>query len=176
MKFSAAFERAVIDVPAFMRELDRTLREALAAGIHAYLQRMLEIIPAWSGASRATFIELANTISFSVPIEVNAWNGSSDRTALGQRCGTGRLIVNATTGQYHFEYTNDLHYLTFNEEHNANSGGDPAVYSKLKSPGPYHFQEKCAAAFGSVARYTSLPSPFQSLKFSTLRVGKRTIF
>jgi hypothetical protein len=176
MKFSATFERVLIDVPAYMRELDRVLRDALAAGIYAYLQRMMEIIPAWSGASRATFLQLASTISFSIPIESNAWGGKLNRIALGEQNGTGQLIIDANSGQYHFEYTNNLHYLTFNEEHNANAGGDPAVFSKLKAPGPYHFQEKCAAAFEDKARYVTLPSPFQHLKFSVLRVGSRTIF
>lgn len=175
MKFSAVFERAAVDLFAYKRELDRVLRDALAAGIFAYLQRMMEIIPVWSGGERATFLQLASTISFSLPIQPNAWDGKLNRIPLGEQCGTGRLIIDAGNGQYHFEYTNDLHYLTFNEEHDANAGGDPNVFSHLKQTGPYHFQEKCSAAFEQVARYTMLPSPFQSLKISVLRVGSRSI-
>lgn len=175
MKFSATLERATIDVSDYMRELDRVLREALAAGIYAYIQKMMEIIPVWSGAERATFLQLASTISFAIPIVPTAWDGKLNRIPLGERTGTGRLMIDAGNGQYHFEYTNDLHYLTFNEYHDANAGGDPNVYSKLKNPTPYHFQEKCAAAFEQTAKETRLPSPFEHLKFSTLRVGSRTI-
>jgi len=176
MKFSAKLERVLIDNTTYMKVFDHVLREALAHAIYVYLDAVLKKIPVWSGAERATFLQLAHQISLDIPIAPTAWGGKLNRIALGQRCGTGRLIVDAATGRYHFEYTNDLHYLTFNENRDANAGGDPNVKGKLRNPGPYHFQTLGANAFIQDAKNTHLPSPWQYLKFSTLRVGTRTIF
>lgn len=169
-----------------MKALDKTLMEALAKGVFEYINTILSVIPVWSGASRATFLQLATIISFSIPIESVAWTGTGEknhpghaaalnRISLGAQCGTGRLIIDATAGKYHFEYTNDLHYLTFNEYNDANQGGDSAVFSRLKRPGPYHFQAKGAAAFEKSARETHLPNPWDHVKISVSRYGSRTI-
>jgi len=122
MKFSATFERAKIDMSSYMKALHFTLMEALSGAIYAYLDAVLSRIPVWSGAERATFLNLAKTISFSIPIAPTAWDGKLNRIPLGERCGTGRLIIDAANGRYHFEYTNDLHYLTYNEYKDANTG------------------------------------------------------
>ena len=186
MKFSATFERAQVDMGVYKKALDLALREALAHGIFVYLQAVLARIPTWSGASRATFLNLAREISLDIPIAPVAWGNSGgksnkshgsilNRIPLGESNGTGRLIIDAATGRYHFEYTNSLGYLTFNEYHNANAGGDPGVMSRLKNPGPYDFQGKGLAAFEADAKSTYLPSPFQYLKISVLRVGSRSI-
>lgn len=186
MKFSASFEKIQVDVVSYQRALDKTLREALAHGMYEYLNAVLSVIPVWSGASRATFLQLARTISMSIPISPVAWTNSSknknnanglNRISLGERCGTGKLIINSAKGEYAFEYTNDLHYLTYNEEHNANTErGDPKVFSTLKNPGPYHFQAKGAAAFVDAVKETRLPSPWNYIKRTRLRVGPRTIY
>jgi hypothetical protein len=180
MKFTGTFERAQVDVSAYMRTLDVCLRDALAHGMFEYLQAVLARIPTWSGASRATFMNLAREISLDIPIVPVAWSsgksgGILNRIPLGEQNGTGRLIINASSGQYHFEYTTDLKYLAFNEYHDANAGGDPGVFSKLKTPGPYNFQGLGEAAFLASARGAKLPSPFNHLKISVLRVGSRTI-
>ncbi len=172
---------------SYMRALDAAMREAIAHGMFMYLQAVLARIPTWSGASRATFMQLASQISFNIPISPVAWSGGGkhakgtqhgallNRIPLGESNGTGRLIIDANSGQYHFEYTNSLEYLTFNEYHDANAGGDPKVFSRLKNPGPYDFQGKGRAAFEADAKSARLPSPFEHVKISVLRVGSRSI-
>jgi hypothetical protein len=159
-----------------MKELDFVMREALAHAIYVYLDAVLKRIPVWSGAERATFLQLARQISMDIPIVPTAWGGKLNRIPLGERCGTGRLIVDAASGKYSFEYTNDLHYLTFNESKNANAGGDPNVYSKLKTPGPYNFQVFGEKAFENDAKGTKLPTPWRHVQISMLRVGTKTVF
>jgi len=137
---------------------------------------VLTRIPVWSGAERATFLNLAKQISYNIPISPTAWNGRLNRIPLGERCGTGRLIIDATKGRYSFEYTNDLHYLTFNEYKNANSDkAGSGVVGRLLNPGPYHFQALGAKAFQDYAKTVRLPSPFRHFKIKTLRVGSRSI-
>ena len=182
MKFSATLERATVDMASYTKALDAVMREAIAHGMFAYLQAVLARIPTWSGASRATFLQLAREISLDIPIVPVAWVSGGgkagsllNRIPLGESNGTGRLIIDAARGQYHFEYTNDLHYLTFNEYNDANAGGDSGVFSKLKNPGPYHFQELGATAFENDAKGIRLPSPFNHFKISVLRIGSRGI-
>jgi len=183
MKFSATFELAQVDLGLYQKALDQTLREALAHAVFEYINEVLSVIPVWSGASRATFLQLARQISMYIPIVPTAWGGTGaknhpsassilNRIPLGERCGTGKLNMDIGTGKYNFEYTNDLHYLTYNEYHDANSEkSDPAVFSQLKRPGPYNFQKKGAAAFESSARMARLPNPWQYLKITTRSFG-----
>ena len=182
MKFSATFQLAQVDIDAYKIALQSTMLEALAKATFEYLNAILSIIPVWSGASRATFLQLASQISMIIPIEPVAWSGTGtknhpshaallNRIPLGQQCGSSRMIIDVATGQFFTEYTNDLHYLTFNEYNNANAGGDPAVYSRLKNPGPYNFQARAGAAFENSARYARLPSPWSSLKITTRSFG-----
>ena len=172
MKFSATFQLAQVDLGSYQKALDQTLREALAHAVFEYINEVLSVIPVWSGASRATFLQLARQISMDIPIVPNAWGGILNRIPLGERCGTGKLNMDIGTGKYNFEYTNDLHYLTYNEYHDANSEkADPAVFSRLKRPGPYNFQKKGAAAFENSAKNVRLPSPWQYLKITTRSFG-----
>ena len=176
MKFSATFELATVDSNAFSRALESTLREALARVIYEYLQAVLSRIPVWSGAEQATFLNLAKQISYNIPISPVAWDGKLNQISVGERCGTGNLKIDVTKGQYGFEYSNSLPHLTYNEYKDGNANkNESGVYSHLKNPGPYHFQELGANAFKEFAQTVRLPSPFKSLKIKTLRVGSRSI-
>ena len=53
--------------------------------------------------------------------------------------------------------------------------GESGVFGHLLDPGPYHFQELGGRAFEEYAKNVRLPSPFEHLKISVLRVGSRTI-
>jgi hypothetical protein len=176
MKFSAKFDLIEIDLAAWRRQVDRVLMEALAQGIYQYLTAIMSRVPVWSGASRATFLQLASTISLVIPIEPSARGGAYSRIADGTAQGSGRLLVDTLSGRYRFEYKTTLPHLIYNEEHDANvEKSDPNVFGVLKKPGPYHFQQYGADAFLSVARAARLPSPWLTIKKQAARFGARTI-
>jgi hypothetical protein len=126
----------------------------------AWLAAATAPIPAWSGASLGTFSELAQEVGFSLSINPTP-NGR--RLGLGPGAGaaasSGRFSGDIRRGLYFFEYSTNLEHLVFNEFQNANLGGDPKVFSQLKRPGPYRFQEKATSAFLGVVSGVTLPLP-----------------
>ena len=91
MKFTAQFSMPRIDVAAYRSALDRHMSDMIAQALMTWLEAVLAEIPVWSGASRATFVKLAQEIGFSLPVApaaVNAAHGlftsRMDRTGMGQ--------------------------------------------------------------------------------------------
>lgn len=153
MKFTHSFRAPRINVDAYKKALDKHMREALAQGLMEWLDACLLEIPNWTGASRATFWRLGETIGMSV-------GASGSRVAIGHAAGSGSLNADSDKGVYTFTYGTTLPWLIWNEYHNANVDPDPTKYpppAKLRKPGPYHFQEKGAKAFQKYAQSVSLP-------------------
>lgn len=136
----------------------------------AWLSAATAPIPAWSGASLGTFSELAAEVGFNLQINATA-NGR--RLGLGPGAGaaasTGRFGGDIRRGLFTFEYTTNLEHLIFNEFNNANVTIDPKVFSSLKKPGPYKFQEKGRAAFLASIATARLPNPQFTVR-STRRI------
>jgi hypothetical protein len=163
MKFTAKLAIPRIDVLGYRTTLDRHMSEAIAQALMTWLEAVMAEIPVWSGASRATFVKLAQQIGYGLPVgpaEVNAAHGlfSSriNRTAMGAAHGDGKLTADKETGEYTFTYTTNLPWLIWNEYHNANVEPDPTLFYRLLDPGPYNFQIKGARAFLDFANNVSL--------------------
>jgi hypothetical protein len=143
---------------------------ALKRAAIAWLSAATAPIPTWSGASLGTFSELAAEVGFTLSINPTA-NGR--RLGLGPGAGaaasTGRFGGSIRRGVFTFEYTTSLEHLIFNEFNNANVVIDPKVFSSLKHPGPYMFQQKGLAAFIESVKTVELPRPEVSVR-STKRV------
>jgi hypothetical protein len=154
MKVTRSFNVPRIDVEQYRSALDRHMKEALAEGLMVWLDAVLLEIPNWTGASRATFWRLAETINAHV-------DASGPRVGVGQLAGDGSLVTDRTRGVYTFTYSTTLPWLVWNEYHDANVDLDPTKYpppAKLKKPGPYHFQAKGAFAFMRSADKVRLPA------------------
>lgn len=119
------------------------------------------VVPVWSGASRATFRKLANQVQYIIPITPAV----SSRIPMGEASSEGYLDMNPKTGKYTFHYSTTLKHLVFNEYNNANLYG-----FNLRKPGPYHFQERAKAAFFVYAATIRLHSPWDFLTIHTIRV------
>ena len=156
MKFVPKYRRPRLDLAGYKKALDKYMTELLAQGLMAWLEAVIAEVPVWSGASRATFIKVAKTIDFSVPIKGTA------RVGMGQAASTGELETDIESGMYTFSYGTSLPWLIWNEFHNANLDPDPTLFAKLKKPGPYDFQIKGAAAFLHATNLIDLPrvAPF----------------
>jgi len=131
------------------------MKEMLAQGLMEWLQVVIVEVPIWSGASRATFVKLAQHIDFSVP--VSGGPAPVDRSGEGMAASKGEFEADINSGQYTFTYGTSLPWLIWNEYHNANIDPDPTLFAKLKKPGPYDFQTKGAAAFIHMTRLIDLP-------------------
>ena len=167
MRFKATFITPTLLIPEWKARVQREMQSALERGVIAWLAAATAPIPVWSGASRATFQALAARVNFVLSI---------DPTGLGSRLGvgpaggaaasSGRFFGSPSKGEFFAEYRTSLEHLVFNEFNNANAGGDPKVFSRLRSPGPYNFQAAGNAAFRQVVNGIRLPFP----KF---RAGKK---
>ncbi len=165
MKFTAQFSIPRIDVAAYRNTLDSHLKAAIAQGLMEWLEAVLAEIPVWSGASRATFVKLAQQINYGLPVApvaVNAAHGlfteRMDRAWMGMAHSDGKLTTDKETGEYTFTYTTTLPWLIWNEYHNANVEPDPTLFYRLIEPGPYSFQVVGARAFLRFAESVDLPA------------------
>lgn len=175
MKFSADFLKPRIDIEKYKKLLEKHMTAVLTEALAEWLMAtVVAEVPLWSGASRATFVALANNIQFRLetgPPAPGCWTGS--RVDIGMASSTGDFKTEIGRGRYVFSYSTTLPWLVFNEYHNANAILNPktgAPYFHLRKPGPYHFQEKGKAAFVKYAATVRLPSPFSCLSKTKSKV------
>ncbi|MCA9069149.1 MAG: hypothetical protein KDA84_09515 [Planctomycetaceae bacterium] len=146
-----------IDVDAFRSALNQELQERLKDAANEWLNVSLDIVPVWSGASHATFSELAGLVGF--PLSISPVAGIN-RFGLGRSAGKGKVISKENTSFFAFRYQTTLAHLVYNEFNNANVTPDPGLYAALLRPGPYRFQEAAGSAFLKEAAKARLPNPF----------------
>jgi len=120
-------------------------------------------IPAWSGASRATFLKVARLLGTSVPISIAP--GAPNRIAMGKSSSQGRLIKDKGKVIVGFEYKSSLGHLNYNEYNRAVAGKSyPQPWSNNVRYTPYFFQQRGSTAWKAVAVTARLPNPFNYLK------------
>lgn len=125
--------------------LDEYIKETIEEAARAWLDAVLEIVPAWSGASRATFQALANSVGVNVPISRK--QNAPDRVSLGRLYSRGGIAKERQHG-YNFYYETTLEYLITNETKQV-APRTEGLFSSLREPTPYKFREagnKAAAA------------------------------
>jgi hypothetical protein len=163
MKFTPKFVALHLDVAAYKRHLSEYMEDWLKqAGQQWLLATVHAVIPTWSKASRATFQTLARELGTSVPY--GPQRSRKDRESLGISTGSGSgLELDPENSRWHFRYHSTLRYLAYNEYNRAEKCSNNVFYG-LRSPTPYHFQEKGQKAFEQFTRFTELPDPFKFLK------------
>jgi hypothetical protein len=132
MKFHAKLQKPKLNASKYRDALRKVLNEALAQAALVWIETTAEaVIPVWSGASRATFLALADKIDCLVTIQPVV----ADRISLGTEYGTATFDPGTTPGVYSFSYVSTLPHLHINENYDARVWG-----FHLANPGPYHFQ------------------------------------
>jgi hypothetical protein len=146
--------------PALWKKLiDTKLRAALVEGGTRWMNAAVSRIPVWSGASHGTFLKLAAKLGYALSVASTNAGVMGLGPTVGNAQSTGKLTIYA--GAYVLEYSTNLWHLCYNEYNDANANKEEArVYSHLKNPTPYHFQELAAAEFVAFAKTVRLPSPF----------------
>lgn len=155
-RFVMQLQKIDFDLRGYQNVLDARLQELTKQAARSWLRTVLDIIPTWSKASRATFEALAREVGFSVTY--GPLIARKDRTALGRRTGRGGLEFDRSRG-YFFTYETDLRYLEYNEFNNAVPGPPPQPFGQLRNPTPYRFLEAGGKDFESFARTVKLPDP-----------------
>jgi hypothetical protein len=166
MRFTASLAVPTLDLQGYRKALHAHMQEALAHAIVTWLAAVLEEIPVWSGASRATFIPLASRIQFNIPITPRV----IDRRGVGIASAGGELEIDEEKGRYAFEYRTWLPWLVWNEYHNANVDPDPGLFGKLLRPGPYNFQVKGYEAFKRFSQSVDLPAVAPYVRSTRIKV------
>ena len=182
MKFKVRFLGAQIDLKKYNKVLDVQLGKLIEQAGYAWLNAfVLRVIPVWSGASRSTFLKLAREVNF--PLTVTGISAprdliSSDPSRYGPRAGfqrsKGEVSKGEKPGVYTFRWETNLFQLVFNELQDANANPVAGrLFSRLKRPGPYNFQELGQAAFHEFSRdKVKLPNPWQSITLTSIRRGR----
>jgi len=161
MKFTGKLVAPRINLEAYKEALHKALEEALSQACDLWLNATVDAtVPVWSGASRATFLHLANKLGR--PIDIAPVVES--RMGQGLAEGGAKWETDKEKGLYFFEYSTTLWWLIVNEYHDATQWG-----IHLKTPGPYMFQVKGQAAFKHFANQVELPSVVGSIKRVTVK-------
>lgn len=156
MKFTGKLVAPRLNLDAYKDMLHRALEEALAQACEMWLAATVDAeVPVWSGASQATFLELAGRIGRPLPIAPVV----QSRIGQGVAEGHARWETDKEKGLYTFEYSTTLWWLIVNEYYDATQWG-----IHLHKPGPYMFQIKGQAAFKHFANQVELPLVGGSIK------------
>jgi len=168
MRFTFDYATMHLGVVNYKVELDRKLRQALIDGGMVWLNAARAIIPVWSGAAHGTFLKLAAKLGTSFSI------GGGVPWLIGPPYGAAQSAAKMTVwgGAYVLEYSTSLWHLVYNEYNNANANKEEArVFSRLRTPTPYNFQERAGNLFQMFAQTVRLPSPWAILRLKRKRVG-----
>jgi len=168
MKFKGTLKAPRIDLSGYRAALHKQLSEAIIEAAYEWLDAtVIALIPQWSGASVSTFYHLARAVGFS--LTAGTAGVAPDRRSEGRRASDGGLEIDRAKGTYHFHYATTLRWLIHNEFNTPDT--DPNVFYRLKTPGPYHFQEASAKAFRQYAQKVRLPDPRRHVKISQIKIS-----
>ncbi len=165
MKFKGSLATLQLNLSDYQQRLHECLSDEIAHAAFVWLEAVLSEIPTWSGASRATFLQLAREVGYGLSISPKV----QSRTAYGERHGDGEIVADPKQGLYTFSYDTTLRWLVHNEFNPPDS--DPEVFYRLLKPGPYYFQRKGQDVFRKFAAEVRLPNPWKSLHVRKHRVA-----
>lgn len=166
LKMKAKLQSPRLDVSRYIKVMETLARVTLSQAIFEYVVTAQSIIPVWTGASVTTLTDLARTIG--LPLIVTPSGSAASRPGLVAKSqakakaeSSGSLTVGA--GVYSFSYSTGLQHLVYNEYNNANIDRPPELFSQLKNPGPYNFQEHTKSAVLVVLKQFVLPDLTQNI-------------
>ena len=162
-KISVRLEEAILNVESYKAELTARLSENITRAAFEYVLAATSVIPVWSGASQATFSELAAAIG--LPLTISPVVQS--REFLGEGMSRGDLDTSGTSVS--FTYETNLPHLIYNEYNDGNQAPGPGQFGKLLNPGPYGFQELARAPAVAVTQSFVGPNINRHIKKRVIR-------
>lgn len=177
--FVGSFAQITYDHEAHRQYVRRRVREIMKVGIKAYVEEAKNIIPAWSGASRAALTQIAGFVG--VPIfgpgpssrvqNTTPQADAPDRTGEGAASELFEPPVVDTSGRAFFRWKSNLFHLVINDAVNVN-----LISSRFRliNPGPYQLHLHCSQAYkqavsDELARFR--PNTRQFIKVTRRNIG-----
>lgn len=130
--------------------IDDAMQRELFRAWDAWVTEFIRIVPVWSGQSVGSILPLAEIIGRAVPINAPQGSAPSNQSATG--AAKSAATLQGGKGRWTITYETAIQHLIINEYFDATVWG-----FKLKRPGPYNFQDACAAQFMESARQARLP-------------------
>ena len=103
----------VVDIPRAKQRIKETMTKFTFDVIREWVQETTDLIPVWSGASRASFLKLANQVEFQITIEPLIVAPIGSRIPLGWTTSVGVIIADArgSAGLFGFDWESALDYI-----------------------------------------------------------------
>lgn len=153
MRFLNGIKRLKLNLLALVGNLDALAQKSAEDAARVWVETAIAQVPTWSGASLATFEQLASAVG--VPVVINVRPDAPNRVALGRLYSRGG-VERVERGKWRFFYENNLEYLSANETRQV-SVGEYGVRWGLEEPTPYNFRAAANAAAENLLRNVELP-------------------
>lgn len=153
MRIRNTWQGLKLNLRSLLGSMDAKMELATREAARIWLRKAIEGVPTWSGASRATFEQLADSVGERVPINIAP--NAPNRTSLGRLHGRGGVERDGKN-RWRFFYENNLRYLEANETRQVGVG-EAGVKWGLIEPTPYQFREAALQAVNAYAKTVTLP-------------------
>lgn len=103
----------VVDIPKAKKVVHQAMTEFVFRVLSEWVTETTTVIPVWSGASRASFLKLANQAKVQIEIESQIVAPIGSRIPLGFETSTGVVIADArgSGGLYGWRWDSTLDYI-----------------------------------------------------------------
>lgn len=103
----------VVDIPQARKRIHDTMVDFVKDTLTIWISAATNVVPVWSGASRASFLKLANQVNYEIEIESLIVAPIGSRIPLGYQTSTGVIIADArgSAGLYGWDYESTLFYI-----------------------------------------------------------------
>jgi hypothetical protein len=112
-KVSAETRYPVVDIPRAKKKIGKTMTDFTFDVLREWITESTNVIPVWSGASRASFLKLANQAKVKIEIEPLIVAPIGSRIPLGYETSVGVIIADArgSRGLYGWDWASTLDYI-----------------------------------------------------------------
>lgn len=112
-ELSADVRYPVVDIPRAKRKIGKTMTDFTFDILREWVTEVTNVIPVWSGASRASFLKLANQAKVEIEIEPLIVAPIGSRIPLGFATSMGVVIADArgSKGLYGWDWSSTLDYI-----------------------------------------------------------------
>ena len=112
-KVKADVRYPVVDIPRAQKKIGETMTKFTFDVLREWVTEVTDVIPVWSGASRASFLKLANQAQVAIEIEPLIVAPIGSRIPLGYALSTGVVIADArgSAGLYGWDWASTLDYI-----------------------------------------------------------------
>lgn len=112
-KLSVDVQYPVVDIPKAKKVIGDTMTAFTFDTLKQWVTEVTDVIPVWSGASRASFLKLANQAQVDVEIDSLIVAPIGSRVPLGFETSVGVVIADArgSAGLYGWDWASTLDYI-----------------------------------------------------------------